>query len=302
MSYLFVLARLTQAKDVLQPFLELVKRCKFSDSLGLTYVTTKYQVVLNYCTNILYYLMLKADRIIVNSHPVIKRLAQYRQLLNQLESGEGTLLEDIIEVLRAAKENPSLYSANNAELGIGRKRRVSGLINEKVKYPKIDDEISKQESIEQFEEEQSEMEEESADENENQEAEIISNDVDGKRAITRQIAKNKGLTPYRKKELRNPRVKHRNKYRKAKIRRKGAVCTYVYFFEIYYLYHVYVAQSFMELLFFLGKGSQERGNTVQWRNVWNQGQCSEEYKVEVKLTRHRLLYIQNYINTYDKNK
>lgn len=44
-----------------------------------------------------------------------------------------------------------------------------------------------------------------------------------KRAITYQMAKNKGLTPYRKKEQRNPRVKHRNKFRKAKISRKGAV-------------------------------------------------------------------------------
>lgn len=37
------------------------------------------------------------------------------------------------------------------------------------------------------------------------------------------MAKNKGLTPHRKKEQRNPRVKHRMKYRKAVIRRKGAV-------------------------------------------------------------------------------
>jgi len=45
----------------------------------------------------------------------------------------------------------------------------------------------------------------------------------GKRGITYQIAKNKGLTPYRAKERRNPRVKYRMKYRKAKIRRKGQV-------------------------------------------------------------------------------
>lgn len=44
-----------------------------------------------------------------------------------------------------------------------------------------------------------------------------------KRGITYQIAKNKGLTPHRKKEQRNPRVKHRSKFRKAKIRRKGQV-------------------------------------------------------------------------------
>ncbi|GIY52587.1 something about silencing protein 10 [Caerostris darwini] len=37
------------------------------------------------------------------------------------------------------------------------------------------------------------------------------------------IAKNKGLTPKRKKEYRNPRVRNRMKFRKAKIRRKGQV-------------------------------------------------------------------------------
>lgn len=39
------------------------------------------------------------------------------------------------------------------------------------------------------------------------------------------MAKNKGLTPKRKKIDRNPRVKHREKFRRAKIRRKGQVST-----------------------------------------------------------------------------
>lgn len=39
------------------------------------------------------------------------------------------------------------------------------------------------------------------------------------------MAKNKGLTPKRKKIDRNPRVKHREKFRRAKIRRKGQVRT-----------------------------------------------------------------------------
>lgn len=46
-------------------------------------------------------------------------------------------------------------------------------------------------------------------------------DESGKRLITRQIEKNKGLTPKRSKDVRNPRVKKRKKYEKKKIALKG---------------------------------------------------------------------------------
>ena len=44
-----------------------------------------------------------------------------------------------------------------------------------------------------------------------------------KRAASYEIIKNRGLTPHRKKENRNPRVKKREKYEKAIIARKGQV-------------------------------------------------------------------------------
>mmetsp|Transcript_30248 Transcript_30248/g.22477 ORF Transcript_30248/g.22477 Transcript_30248/m.22477 type:complete len:204 (+) Transcript_30248:1-612(+) len=46
---------------------------------------------------------------------------------------------------------------------------------------------------------------------------------DDKRAASYEIIKNKGLTPHRKKINRNPRVKKREKYADAVVRRKGAV-------------------------------------------------------------------------------
>lgn len=48
-------------------------------------------------------------------------------------------------------------------------------------------------------------------------------DEDDKRAASYEIIKNKGLTPHRKKINRNPRVKKREKYADAVVRRKGAV-------------------------------------------------------------------------------
>ncbi|KAG9511189.1 putative peptidylglycine alpha-hydroxylating monooxygenase 1, partial [Fragariocoptes setiger] len=44
-----------------------------------------------------------------------------------------------------------------------------------------------------------------------------------KRPINKAIAKNRGLTPYRKKEYNNPRVRHRNKFKKAQKKRRTMV-------------------------------------------------------------------------------
>ena len=47
--------------------------------------------------------------------------------------------------------------------------------------------------------------------------------TDGSRLATRQILKNRGLVPHRKRENRNPRIVRKKKYEKAKKRRKGQV-------------------------------------------------------------------------------
>jgi U3 small nucleolar RNA-associated protein 3 len=47
--------------------------------------------------------------------------------------------------------------------------------------------------------------------------------AEGKRGINKQIEKNKGLTPHRKKAIKNPRVKQRMRHAKAVINRKGQV-------------------------------------------------------------------------------
>lgn len=69
-----------------------------------------------------------------------------------------------------------------------------------------------------------EVEVNSSDEEEKCLPESIESNTDvGRRTITDHILKNRGLTPHRKKEHKNPRVKHRLKYRKAVIRRRGQI-------------------------------------------------------------------------------
>lgn len=52
---------------------------------------------------------------------------------------------------------------------------------------------------------------------------VMEEEVKGERSVGRMIMKNRGLVPHKAKINRNPRVKKREQYRKALIRRKGAV-------------------------------------------------------------------------------
>lgn len=235
-----------EARDALAPFLKLVKIGALLNCPTVIFVKTKYHLLLNYCINISFYLMLKAKKLPVYSHPVIKRLAQYRQLLNQLESGQGNLIQEIQEILKAEKQGKPLYNVFDGTNANVNEKMVTSYFKDKLNHLK---KSAKEEVInicliksendfgadfkmedKEFPDEENLKDNIFIDEDEKVDDSSMADFIienEEKRAITYQMAKNKGLTPHRKKEQRNPRVKHRNKYRKAKIRRKGAVCIYL---------------------------------------------------------------------------
>ncbi|XP_059052003.1 something about silencing protein 10 [Achroia grisella] len=252
--------KLIVAKDNLQPVLALVKNGKIPKCAASKFVKTNYELILNYCTNISYYLLLKSQRINILNHPVIKRLYQYRQMLNKMEPIYLEIIKPQIDkILNAVRNNLEVHitkqlrnkndkkrkSSPSAPEVASKKQKITSTLEKDDEDTGVSDDENDYEGIDYFKTDKrkkavvkNDESEESgfSDNDDNLPNDIvhqsklssthstdIPQDVEYKREITYQIAKNKGLTPYRKKEQRNPRVKHKLKYRKAKIRRKGAV-------------------------------------------------------------------------------
>ncbi|KAJ8871899.1 hypothetical protein PR048_028239 [Dryococelus australis] len=259
--------KMTEVNCRLAPILDFFKGDQFKTLPAIKYVKTKYHIIFNYCSNIAFYLLLKARRIPVQFHPVLYRLYQYRLLLKQLEPIDKEVMnlqidtiltmiqegKDIV-LIGAASEETKKPSKKLLKLLTKRNKVNTEMETESPQAPpkkskRNDDSIYTftNEDHEEDEEQQSvikylphktlttvqklnnqleDLLELTSVADNNSDLNTTSNgqlDEEGKRAITYQMAKNRGLTPYRKKELRNPRVKHRMKYRKAKICRKGQV-------------------------------------------------------------------------------
>ncbi|XP_072397853.1 something about silencing protein 10 isoform X2 [Diabrotica undecimpunctata] len=231
--------KITVANLYLHPVLKKAEAGGIPQCKAVDFVQFKYELILNYCTNIYMYLLLKSSKANVQNHPLIKRLYQYRQLLLKLEPVYEEIIKPQIELIlnegtkEADTEKPkktkkplkllTSMAKKTALEKLPKRKSSNEQAAEVVKRVKFDEGslVKEKEKMKQKEMSSSEAEEEEAVEN----TEVIEEDEEepSKRAITYEMAKNKGLTPHRKKEQRNPRVKHKLKFRKAIIRRKGAV-------------------------------------------------------------------------------
>lgn len=218
--------RLDESIHLLQPILEYFKENSIENQPLVEFIVNQNQLILNYCTNVSFYLVLKAKRIPITNHPIVKRLVKIRQLLLQIDEKYKSLVKPQIEAMLAAIKDGrefTIETTKHNEKKSKKLRFMEALENGK-NDSESDGDSDTANGIDDdnldYEQKLKMLKPDSDDENVERE-EVA--DEDERRAITYQIAKNKGLTPYRKKELRNPRVKNKIKYKKALIRRKGAV-------------------------------------------------------------------------------
>ncbi|XP_076321843.1 something about silencing protein 10-like [Tachypleus tridentatus] len=91
--------QMNELNDKIQPIVQLIKSGVIPPGPASEFLITKQNLILNYCTNISFYMVLKAQRVSVRNHPVMKRLLAYRNLLKKLEPVDKKLSPEINEIL-----------------------------------------------------------------------------------------------------------------------------------------------------------------------------------------------------------
>ncbi|NWI38698.1 SAS10 protein, partial [Picathartes gymnocephalus] len=232
--------KLMEIKDDLHPLLQMVRDGTIPQGKGSRYLQTKCHLYLNYCANISFYLVLKSKRMPVHSHPVIERLVEYRNIINDLAVIDQKLSQQVRMLLR------NYYDKKEEKLRKENKFSVFHTMDGKKNKPKRasvpvngqaaaaaaaasssdESELDEEAALKYYRmmEEKLALKRKRAGDDVLEEAAVSEGeDPSKKRGVTYQMIKNKGLTPKRRKIDRNPRVKHREKFRRAKIRRKGQV-------------------------------------------------------------------------------
>ncbi|KRZ22233.1 Something about silencing protein 10 [Trichinella pseudospiralis] len=140
-------------------------------------------------------------------HPVVNRIVQWRKCLNIAYKKWNTFEEDIEKILSNLEKGQSPSdAASNVDLQLRQHNQnaeeISTVNNDR---DSMTDDLKIEEQT-----------------NQTEQSDTIHNEF-GKRSITYEMEKNKGLMPKRKKEQRNPRVRHRNRYRKALKKRRSQI-------------------------------------------------------------------------------
>ena len=228
-----ILPSLSVARDITQP----------PDNL-LLYLNTSSNLSLSYCCSILFYLSLRASGVPVQTHPVCERLVSSRALLSQLSvldkdmrpALEAWLLQKLSETGHIADVMGEMD--DNGGIGVEVSQDIDSSLPDTNSTADLNisnsvstmDKYSSLTPIQFYDTIKREREEKRSCKQANKLQSTVNGQEDNtedtggnKRAINYAMRKNKGLTPRRKKELRNPRVRQRMRYKRALKNRKGQV-------------------------------------------------------------------------------
>ncbi|KAK9829724.1 hypothetical protein WJX72_007528 [[Myrmecia] bisecta] len=114
-------ANLAEVRSRVGPLLKEVKEGQVATAEGVSYLEAKHLLLLNYCTNIVFYLLLKAEGRPVRDHPVISRLVELRAYLEKIRPIDRKLQYQMDKLLLAAQTVQALQNEGDDPLRYGPK-------------------------------------------------------------------------------------------------------------------------------------------------------------------------------------
>jgi U3 small nucleolar RNA-associated protein 3 len=95
-------ATLEEVRGRAAPLLAAVRSGEFASGEGISYLEAKHLLLLSYCVNIVFYVLLKAEGRSVRDHPVVLRLVEARAFLEKARPIDKKLAYQLDKLLRLA--------------------------------------------------------------------------------------------------------------------------------------------------------------------------------------------------------
>ncbi|EME30443.1 leucine zipper factor-like protein [Galdieria sulphuraria] len=102
--------------DSLEPVIDKAKNFKNMYSDGMSLLELKYHLLLNYCINIAFFMLLKAQGVTVKDHPVLDQLIELRVIMEKMKPLEEKLqyqIHKLVDLARGKKENTTTYDKDD---------------------------------------------------------------------------------------------------------------------------------------------------------------------------------------------
>lgn len=114
--------QVSEIRGNLHPLLVRAQNGEICTSEGISYLEMKLHLLLNYCTHIVFYLLLKSEGKSIKAHPVIDQLARIRTILERLRPLDQKLKSQIDRLLLRATSGEN--NTNHIEGGKDDPRRL----------------------------------------------------------------------------------------------------------------------------------------------------------------------------------
>jgi len=111
---------LTVIMGKLKPLAQRIQTGELFSNKGLCCLETKHLLLLSYCIQLTFYLVIKAEGRPVEYHPIVFRLAETRAYLEKIRSLKYQLLHQIRRLINRAEQYISMEAQNNQK----EKRRI----------------------------------------------------------------------------------------------------------------------------------------------------------------------------------